>query len=474
MKLTKYIAIGVLALGLASCDDKSDLGVMQVNPQTPVLTPGGTLSVTATTPLSGGNITLSDYQGGSVPAVQYAFVDSVMDNATPVIVMQLASKEDYSDAIDITLENAADGNTCSVSTQAWDDAFRRLLGKAPSAKPNYVRFAAYLTNGTQLLRVGDDNTWFAPTTVTVTPIDLGIRVEEAYYLVGSVNGWNLATAIKFDHSDKSVYDDPVFTLSINVTAEQAKEGWWWKIVPESNFKAQEWNGLYGPEMNGDPALSGNLYAGGEAGALSTAGQQLFTIDMLSCTYSVTNALKQLYTPGQSNGWAPAESSTLTTNDFTNYNGFLYLNGEWLMTPAPDWDNGKWGLGASAGTLVAEGANIPCPAEGAGLYWTTANIGSLTYSTSPITSISLIGDFNGWGGDVDLTPSEDMLTWTGTITFENAGGWKFRCNHDWAVSLGGDINDLTTDNGSNINAEPGTYKVTLSLKNHPYTATLTKE
>ncbi len=461
-----------MMLTLAACDDTSDLGVMQTNPQEPVLTPAGVLTVSTVQPVSGGQVVLGDYENSTIPAVQYAFVDSVIENGSVNIVMQVASKEDFSDAIDIPLQSVAGSTTCSVDAKSWDDAFRRLLGKAPAAKTNYVRYAAYLQIGSQISRIGTEDTWYGQTEVTVTPVDLGIHVEEAYYLVGTVNNWDLATAIKFEHSDKNVYDDPIFTLAIDITADQAAGGWWWKIVPESAFKEQSWSGLYGVEKDGDTAASGNLFADGNSGMLVTPGQQLFTIDMLSCTYSVTNAVPQLYTPGNSNGWSIDGSSILATSDYTNYTGFLYLNGEWLLLPAANWDN-KYAAGTSDNTIVFNGAsNLPCPAQGAGLYWTSVNLGNLTYTTDLISSLSVIGGFNDWNGDVDLTPSADFLTWTGTVTFAAETEWKIRANHDWAISLGGDADNMEY-NGGNLISPAGTYTMTLDLHQHPYKVTLTK-
>ena len=101
--------------------------------------------------------------------------------------------------------------------------------------------------------------------------------------------------------------------------------------------------------------------------------------MLSCTYSVTNAVPALWTPGNSNGWNVEASSQLATTDFTNYSGFLYLNGEWLMTPAPNWDN-KYALGTGGpGTIAYNGSsNLPVPEQGAGPDFSLASSFSTSY------------------------------------------------------------------------------------------------
>lgn len=457
-----------------ACDDTTDGGVMQVNPQLPEIT-ASQFRINPGTVLSSGEVSLDSWStsGYEIPMlnIQYTGEEPLPEGTLYDFEMQVSDNPDFTNPRSVAV-TSTDNVTFMADAQSWDNAFRSLLGKAPDAKPNYVRFAAYVNMGSQRSRIGSTDTWYCTTEMSVLPIDLGIVVEEAYYLVGTVNGWDLASAVKFSHSDKNVYDDPVFTLSIDLTSDEAQAGWWWKIVPESAFAAQSWDGLYGVEINGDTAPVGNLFKDGQAGQLVTAGPQLFTIDMLSCTYSVTNAVPALWTPGNSNGWNVEASSQLATTDFTNYSGFLYLNGEWLMTPAPNWDN-KYALGTGGpGTIAYNGSsNLPVPEQGAGLYWTNVNLGSLTYSTTPVTVIGMIGDFNGWAGDVEMTPSEDMLTWTATLTVEEGQGWKFRCNNDWAINLGGSIDNLTPD-GANITVEPGTYTVTLNLATRPYTATLT--
>ena len=74
---------------------------------------------------------------------------------------------------------------------------------------------------------------------------------------------------------------------------------------------------------------------------------------------------------------------------------------------------------------------------------------------------IIGDFNGWGSDAEMTFDPETLTYTIEQTFESAGGWKFRFNGDWGYNLGGDLDALAHD-GSNISVEPGTYVITLDM------------
>lgn len=464
-----FAPLALCALAMTGCDDTTDGGVMQVNPQQPEFTPADITVTTASPVTSDGSINLAD--AALVSAVSYTVSAELPEDAVVSFEMQVSGSEDFAGAITIPMERVGETDTYGVDAQLWDNAFRSLLGKAPFERTNYVRFAGYINVGSQRSRIGTPDTWYCPTKVNVTPVDLGIKVEDAYYLVGTVNGWDLATAVKFSHSDKNVYDDPVFTLSIDITAEAAQAGWWWKIVPESSFSAGSWEGLFGTEKDGDTALSGNLFEDGNSGCLNRAGQQLFTIDMLNCTYSVTNAVPMLWTPGNSNDWTPETSGTLTTSDFTNYNGFLHLNGEWLMTPAANWDN-KYTLGTAPGTLIYNGDNnLPVPAEGDALYWVEVNLGSLTYSTTAITKVGMIGGFNDWAGDLEMTPSADLLTWTADLDLAADTELKVRFNGDWAINLGAPATNLVF-NAGNIAVAAGSYAVTLNLTTHPYTLTFT--
>ncbi len=79
-----------------------------------------------------------------------------------------------------------------------------------------------------------------------------------------------------------------------------------------------------------------------------------------------------------------------------------------------------------------------------------------------TYISLIGGFNGWGGDLDLTPSAyDPHIWVlDGANIPISGELKFRANHDWPVNWGGSgfPYGKGVQDGPNISLDAGTYKV----------------
>lgn len=472
MKKLGIFFVSLLALGFVACEDESSLGVMQTNPQEEVMSADG-LTVSLPEPTAANEIKLADYENGTIPVIKVDAIENLPEGASVVFKMDVATDETFSNLT--TLDVAADG---TVACADWDNAFRAMLGKAPSAKDNYIRFAAFISDNGQNVRIGNAERYYAAKKISVTPIDLNIQIEEAYYLLGTINGWSVAEAVKFSHSDASVFDDPVFTLALDITPEEAEAGWWWKIVPQSTYETGNWvdaaNASYGTAVNGSEETEGVLMARTDtedcgAGCLKTSGQLLLTINMLDCTYSFTSAVQNLWTPGNSNGWNHAASQMLYTYDYANYEGYAYLDGEFKFTEAADWDHTCYGAGAEAGLLDPAGSNLN--SGSAGLFWCKVNTPALTYALTPVTTIGVIGDFNGWAEDVDLTPSADFLTWTGEVTLAAGGGWKFRANDGWDINLGGDMNNLTAG-GDNIPAPgDGTYVITLNLATLPYTCTI---
>ena len=180
----------------------------------------------------------------------------------------------------------------------------------------------------------------------------------------------------------------------------------------------------------------------------------------------------LYTPGNSNGWNQEASQPLSCYDAIHFSGYAVLDGEFKFSTEPNWDGTNYGEGEQPGTLSTEGGNLSVTPGG--LYWCTADLETLEYTTYHVTTIGVIGDAtpNGWAASTALT-TEDNLVWKGTVTF-GAGEFKFRANDDWAVNLGGKLNDLG-QGGDNIPSPgEGTYEVTLNLGKIPYSCTLVKQ
>lgn len=471
-KIALFFSAAVLALGFASCDDKSDHGIPQVNPQETVMSAGG-ITVDYGTALEGATLNLNGYTESPIPVIKLALTEAeaaaIPDGAEVEFTMEVASAADYSDAVTLPV---VDG---TVSAEAWNECFRQQFGKTIDARDNYVRFAAYVVSSGQSVRVGTPETWFAAKKVNVTPIAWDYVIEDAYYLFGTVTDGQLSTAMPLTHSEANVYDDPQFSCSIEVTeAQEAAGGWTWQIAPQSAVETNNLAGVYGVASGEEGLLEGTLVKGGNAGKIAEAGNYVLTINMEAMTYKFEK-MSYLYTPGASNGWNQAASQWLTYNaDKKYYEGYARLSGEFKFTSAPNWDGTNYGSAGEEGMLSSDGGAGNLSVDQDGLYYCIVDVANLTYSATLITSYGAIGGFNGWGEQTVMTPSEDFLQWTGDVTFASGDDWKFRGNDNWDINLGGEYNKLVW-NGSNLPAPgEGTYSVTVDFSKLPYSCTFVKK
>lgn len=91
-----------------------------------------------------------------------------------------------------------------------------------------------------------------------------------------------------------------------------------------------------------------------------------------------------------------------------------------------WGTAVDGDGSETGSLINTGSkSFQAPTKNE-YYTLTINMNTNTYTWTKLdnqnptayTSVSLIGDFNEWGGDVDLTQEEKAPhNWYGRVTIE---------------------------------------------------------
>ena len=185
--------------------------------------------------------------------------------------------------------------------------------------------------------------------------------------------------------------------------------------------------------------------------------------------ATVKASKELYYVGDIGGWSTFfPMSEVDTDKFA---GYYYVakadnSSTWgfKFTITPDWSNPQYGTGGSYGLLALEGGNADLPdGNSTGFYRIDVDLSALTYSVTPISTISLVGSAvagdTSWKTDYDLTFNPETLAWEGTFDLV-AGDFKFRANHDWVYSWGGTAADeLTSNNGANLKIESdGNYKI----------------
>ena len=478
-KLSIFFSLA-FALCLASCDNYVEPNpTPQHNPQEPTMSAEG-LTVALGDDLTDGVLDLKakDDAGETIEVIKTLACENLPEGAKVAYDIILSSDEAFSKTLTYYLND--DG---TIAPKDWQDAHLSLFGKSPKAKETYVRFAAYIVRGNEKFRVGDDKLFFATTKVNVTPFPSEIKLEDNYYLLGTINGWSVATAIKLNHSTESVYDDPVFTLPVEISADVAANGWWWKLIPESTYKNGDWMAAdysqFGPAENGDESLNGFVLPklNGQdpgAGCIKLSGIYLFTFNAEDLTYSFESTYPYLYTPGGANGWSHADSDLLYTDDYANYRGYLRINGNFKFATDMSWDDAHtFGKGDAEGVLTNPGSDIGVSANG--LYYGEVNIPGLTYKLTQIKRVGLIGDaIDNWDGEatfVEVNGEQQEFTFL-NVTFKASGEWKFRMNNSWDISLGAGSNGRQLDQ-SNVNlTSPGAgmYNIKLDLSKVPYTYT----
>lgn len=489
MKKIAILSALAICLGLTSCDDNDIIGIPE-NAQQPVFE-AKNLTMAPTAEVTGKTVDLTVYNDANkvIPVVDVTATDFPTDYNLD-FVMQISKDPSFGRFAEV--ETEMQGNVLTVAPDDLQSAYYSAISKGPKAKDVYVRYAAFAVdpkNDANQVRIGNPDFYFAPgkdgyQTINILPFPSTLVIEDAYYLLGTINDWSVANAIKFSHSDENVYDDPVFTLKVDITPDQATSGWWWKIVPQSTYETGNWvdadNAAFGVAVNGDESAEGALVGRTAtedcgAGCYKVAGPMLFKINMEEGSYQISLAIEQLYTPGGANNWSQANSDCLFTTDYVNYAGYAHVS-EFKFTSAPNWDGINYGF-ADEGKLSTDGGagNITAPAPG--FCFVQANIASLTYSISaPVTTYGLIGGATpgGWDASTALTPSANEMVWEGDVAMKG-GEYKFRANDAWDINLGGSLDNLTQD-GSNLmfSEAEGTYHVVLDLSTYPAKATFTKK
>jgi len=95
-------------------------------------------------------------------------------------------------------------------------------------------------------------------------------------------------------------------------------------------------------------------------------------------------------------------------------------------------------------------------------------GLFTWACLSAQTISIIGTFNGWAGDVNMT-STDNVNWTLDYTFSANEQVKFRQDAAWLVNWGGTTFPIGTgiQDGANISVPSGTYSIAFNSSTGAY-------
>ncbi len=199
---------------------------------------------------------------------------------------------------------------------------------------------------------------------------------------------------------------------------------------------------------------------------------------VAASASVTAAEKvypKLYVVGSYNGWSHDSNQYLFdfAGDDTVYQGLIdfgtdHASNEFKIT-AGAWGNDEHSM---SGPHDAESKTIAMVAGGGDNInvWQAKRYYHLTFDraltmTADVSfdQIGVIGDFNGWGGDVVMTFDASKQRFYADVEFPADGGFKFRLDADWTVSYGSTGSGIL-DSGDNIPVTAGNYRVYLNMNN----------
>ena len=451
-KYLLYSLLGVAALSATSCNEdfNEDVAAPQQWEQEAAITlPGLSISPVATVDLA----TASDSVTIFNPSVSGTLPEgATLDNFRVDLVAESGST---------TLNASTTGKVATTELQA---VIEKAYGKRPTERTfTATVYANIMNNGQASLLKGE---------TTVKAIPVAPQISQHYYLIGAPSAWDpTCVTMPFNHSNKDVYEDPVFSIVFPVADGET----WFAVTDDITVEKNDWSQVFGcAEGNGNNGEEGTLKRRADLtddGSFKVVvnGDAKFikmTLNMMEYTYKIEklNFAEFIYVPGNHQGWSPEKAPALQSPNFDGvYVGYTYLNGNFKFTKERNW-NAEYNFNDFAVKddifFNNDGSNINISEEG--FYQIKADVASSNLSAVK-TTWGIIGpaQAGGWDTDTDMTWNAADESWTATVELA-ADEFKFRANDAWAINVGGSLDNLTQDGGNIKVTEAGTYEVKLFL------------
>ena len=292
-------------------------------------------------------------------------------------------------------------------------------------------------------------------------------------IVGDFNSWNAADAdmkMEYNKYYHRFYIDHTFDTDakLKFTCDDAWDTNWgvdcagggadidvaagsYRIYLDLNKSSYEFSAkMFGQEEPGAPAVepSEKVYTGTDV--------MVYVLDETGWD-AIT-----LYQWGEVNdlggGW-PGLEPTVQTFDNVEYKVFGYSKEVVGLNQNLIFNNAGEGTQLSDYTICFEDKDYAFKV-------TASGVEPIDVPASPCWSV--IGDFNGWNSDVDMTEQFPGI-WISDVVELTANGWKIRYNHGWDVNFGGATPSQQGEfvqavaGGSDIYFA-GTYKVVYNANN----------
>ena len=445
-------------MSMVSCtEDYTDWANPQTNPQEDAVAFGNG-SVTPVDVINLADVTEDKVQVASIVA-------PTSSNAAyaPIIKINLGDK---------TFDIDNDGKMATADLATY---ISEKYGKRPVERDIDATLDAWVSNGSTTVKLATSET-FQVKAIPVAPV-----IDEGYYLVGDmfttiegeteISGWTKESAKAFKHSDKDVYDDPIFTL----TFETKKANQYWKIIPKRNIVAGDlWaDGVVGPKVDGSDSMEGLLTnVGPGAGKIAEPGKYKLTLNMMDYSYTIepVNYDPFIYFIGSTDGWGASDQKLALVDDEKGvYTGYVYIadpnNAGFefkFQREAGNWANA---IGASnfmtfkGAAIDPQNGNNLGVNGGVGVYYIDANLSEGTIEATKVETMGMVGKFQEWNkkAPVPMTWNAEEYCFEATNAGVTADGWKFIVNMDWGINLGGSIDNLAQE-GANLTVAGNTIKL----------------
>ena len=406
-----------------------------------------------------------------------------------------SGKDVYEDPVFTVTFNASEGDTWfaigddeACEAIANDNDWSKLLG---TTKGNGNQDPT--GNLDRRYNLKDDGSFCVPAggkliRVTINMMDYSYQIEalniaENYYLIGGPGEWNNSKAQKFSHSDKSVFEDPVFTYTFESTGGEM----WFAFGDDEAIDAVGEgvrNKLFGTkgdskDLSGSFDRRYNLDGDHSFCVDGSARYYRFSVNMMDYTYEITplNFAEFIYVPGNAQkyntaapgmpewGWTPELAPALRSASFNGvYEGFAYMDGDFKFTKERNWNaeyNYNDFTSYSSMFKLGDGGNINCTEPG--YYKLVADVANGSLTATKLTW-GLVGPATagGWDAPSYTVMRYNMVEDCWEITTQlNADKFKFTTNGSWDINLGGDsVDDLWEGGPDLVISEAGTYTIKL--------------
>lgn len=201
--------------------------------------------------------------------------------------------------------------------------------------------------------------------ISVSAIPQAPHIENAYYLVGSIDDWSKQKKdeYKLVNGGGDPYSDPVFSVIIPSQGDAKVE---FKVVPESGFGADGTVAVWDNVLCATPdAAEGKFSYNNEGGNLTFNSESKFQkykieLNLIEGTYTVTGISDpKLFLTGSNYNWGKDESCwkplVRVNGSDTDFWTMIYLHAGEQIKFAPQADWGK-DFGAQAEIIDEAGAN----------------------------------------------------------------------------------------------------------------------